>query len=393
MVRFSRRVPSDLRPNRLAVRRTRLGPPAFDLTESNPTRCDLPYPTELLQALLDPAGLRYDPEPRGLELARRAIARWYQQWEVRVDPQHVVLTASTSEAYSFLLKLLVDPGGTAIVPKPSYPLFGQLARLDGVGLAHYRLDPEVNWRVDPDTIGAAPGTSRAIVAVHPNNPTGSFVHPDDAELLTTRCRSWRAALVVDEVFLPYRLRDTPGSLTSFASNTRCLTFTLGGMSKALGLPQLKLAWIVVSGDESEVRSALDRLEYIADAYLSVSTPVALAAPELLRRCEVVCEAIGHRCRANLDRLLELARAVPHVAVLEPDGGWSAVLRIPNVIDEEDLAIDVLETHGVAVHPGFLFDFPSDGYLVVSLLPPEPVFTEGVRRLLDAVEHVVGGMVE
>jgi aspartate/methionine/tyrosine aminotransferase len=214
------------------------------------------------------------------------------------------------------------------------------------------------------------------------------VHPDDAELLAARCRDLRAPLVVDEVFLPYRLRDTPGSHHSFASEGRCLTFSLGGISKSLGLPQLKLAWIVVNGPESEVRPALDHLEYVTDAYLSVGTPVALAMPELLRRCEVVSREIARRCRANLDRLLELAGTVAHINVLEPDGGWNAVLRIPNVIDEEELAIALLEDHAVAVHPGFLFDFPTDGYLVLSLLPPEPVFAEGIQRLLEALDHVV-----
>jgi alanine-synthesizing transaminase len=389
MVRFSQRVPADLRPNRLAELRARLGPPEFDLTESNPTRCDLPYPADLLRALANPAGLRYEPNPLGLEGARRAIADWYRQWNVHVDPQHVVLTASTSEAYGFLLKMLVDPGGTILVPTPSYPLFEQLARLDGVGLTHYRLDPESRWRVDPVTVAATPDDCRVVVAVHPNNPTGSFLHPDDSGLRTALCRRRCLPLVVDEVFLPYRLRDTPGSSHTFASDENCLTFTLGGLSKALGLPQLKLAWIVVNGPESEVQPALDRLEYVADAYLSVSTPVALAVPEVLCRCDVVCRAIRCRCLANLDRLLELAETAPHLTVLEPDGGWSAVLRIPNVVDEEELALDLLETHGVAVHPGFLFDFPSDGYMVVSLLPQEPIFAEGIRRLIDVVEEVVG----
>jgi len=390
MVRFSRRVPPDLRPNRLAEVRARLGPPAFDLTESNPTRCDLPYPADLLRSLLDPAGLRYEADPLGLEVARRAIADWYRQWDVHVDPRRVVLTSSTSEAYSYLLKLLVDPGETILVPTPSYPLFDQLARLDGAGLARYRLDPESRWRVDPATVATAPGTCRAVVAVHPNNPTGSFLHPDDAALLTALCRGRGCALVVDEVFLPYRLRDTPGSGHTFASDTNCLTFTLGGLSKALGLPQLKLAWIVVSGSQSEVRQTLDRLEYVADAYLPVSTPVALAVPALLRGCDAVSGAIGRRCRSNLDRLLKLAGTAPHVAVLEPDGGWSAVLRIPNVIDEEQLALDLLETHGVAVHPGFLFDLPSDGCLVVSLLPQEPIFGKGIQRLFDTVERAIAG---
>jgi aspartate/methionine/tyrosine aminotransferase len=388
MVRFSQRVPSDLRPNRLARLRARLGQPEYDLTESNPTRCGLPYPSDLLRSLLDPAGLRYDPDPRGPEAARRAIADWYRQWGVAVDPRNIVLTASTSEAYSFLLKLLVEPGGTVLVPTPSYPLFGQLARLDGVELDRYRLDPEAGWRAVPDTVVSASDDCRAVVAVHPNNPTGSLLHPDDAGLLTAVCSERGAALVVDEVFLPYRLREALCSHHSYASENRCLTFALGGISKALGLPQLKLAWIVASGPGREAQSAIDRLEYVADAYLSVGTPVALAVPELFGRCEGVIRAIDHRCRANLGRLLVVARATPGVTVLEPDGGWSAVLRIPNVIDEEDLAIGLLENQGVAVHPGFLFDFPSDGFLVLSLLPPEPIFNEGVRRLFRFVEGIV-----
>lgn len=387
MVPFSRRVPSDLRPNRLAESRSRLGVPEFDLTESNPTRCDLPYPPDLLETLLDPAGLRYDPDPLGPAAARQAIADWYRRFDVQVDPRHVVLTASTSEAYSFLLKLLVDPGGTVLVPTPSYPLFDQLVRLDGVGLARYRLDPDAGWRIDPGTLDAAPEHCRAAVAVHPNNPTGSFVHPTDAELFVARCRDLQAALVVDEVFLPYPLREVPGSQHTFASEKRCLTFTLGGLSKALGLPQLKLAWIVVSGPGSEVHSACERLEYVTDAYLSVSTPAALAVPELFQRCDSVSLAISRRCRANLKRLLELAETAPHVTVFEPEGGWSAVLRFPRLVDEEELAIALLENHSVAVYPGYLFDVPSDGYLVLSLLPPEPIFAEGVRRVLNALDQI------
>jgi aspartate/methionine/tyrosine aminotransferase len=387
MVRFSQRVPSDLRPNRLAQARARLGESGFDLTESNPTRCDLPYPDDLLQTLTDPSGLRYEPDPRGMATARQAIADWYRRAGIEVVPERIVLTASTSEAYSFLFRMLADPGDSILVPSPSYPLFDQLAGLDGVRPMHYALDPGDRWRIDPASVGAIRDHCRVIVAVHPNNPTGSYVHPEDAGRLTGLCIDHELALIVDEVFLPYPLHGAGRGGRSFADTTACLTFTLSGLSKSIGLPQIKLAWIVTSGPQDEVEEALERLEYVADAYLSVNTPIAVALPELLRRCEPVRDAISTRCRENLARLHRLAAALPHVTVPPADGGWSAVLRIPNVVDEEDLVLELLEQHDVAVHPGFFFDFPADGFLVVSLLPPEPIFAEGVRRMFGCLEQL------
>jgi hypothetical protein len=390
MAGFSRRTPDDQRPNRLAVARARLGEPAFDLTESNPTRCRLPYPEDLLAALADPRGLAYRPEPKGPLAARAAVARQYLGWGVELDPERVVLTASTSEAYGFLMRLLADPGDRLLVPSPSYPLFDQLARLDAVSLVPYALDVEDGWRPDFDALAAAPEGCRALVVVHPNNPTGSFVHPDDAARFAELCRARGWALIADEVFLPYPLDGGPGSRSSFAAGSGCLTFTLGGLSKSAGLPQLKLGWITVSGPSEELPAALARLEYVADAYLSVSTPVALAAPELIERGLVVQRAIASRCRANLDRLRELAGAAPALTVLPAGGGWSAVLRVPSLLDDEGLAVYLLESAGVAVHPGYLFEMPGEGYLVVSLLPPEEVFAEGVRRLLAELDRLVTG---
>jgi hypothetical protein len=301
-----------------------------------------------------------------------------------------VLTASTSEAYGFLMRLLADPGDRLLVPSPSYPLFDQLARLDAVSLVPYALDVDDGWRPDLDALAAAPKGCRALVVVHPNNPTGSFVQPEDAARLGELCRARGWALIADEVFLPYPLDGGPGSDCSFAATSSCLSFSLGGLSKSVGLPQLKLGWIAVSGPAGELPSALARLEYVADAYLSVSTPVALAAPQLLERGLPVQRAIAGRCRANLDRLREFARTTPAVTVLPAGGGWSAVLRVPSLLDDEGLAVHLLESTGVAVHPGYLFDLPGEGYLVLSLLPPEEVFAEGVRRLLAAVDALVGG---
>lgn len=388
MASFSRRTPDDQRPNRLASARARLGEPAFDLTESNPTRCRLPYPEDLLEVLTDRRGLVYRPEPKGPLAARAAVARQYLGWGVELDPERIVLTASTSEAYGFLMRLLADPGDRLLVPSPSYPLFDQLARLDAVSLLPYALDVEDGWRPDLDALAAAPEGCRALIVVHPNNPTGSFIQLEDAARLGELCRARGWALIADEVFLPYPLDGGPGSDRSFAATSSCLTFSLGGLSKSIGLPQLKLGWIAVSGPSEELPAALARLDYVADAYLSVSTPVALAAAQLLERGLPVQRAIAGRCRANLDRLRELAGATPAVTVLPVGGGWSVVLRVPSLLDDEGLAVHLLQSAGVAVHPGYLFDLPGEGYLVLSLLPPEELFGEGVRRLLAAVDRLV-----
>ncbi len=385
----SHRIPADLGPNRLAEARTRLGRVAFDLTVSNPTRCGLPYPPGLLDGLADLRGLDYHPDPRGPEAARAAVASAYRDLGAAVDPERVVLTASTSEAYSFLFKLVADPGDTVLVPSPSYPLFEHLARLDGLELSSYALDPDAAWRLDLSELEAAPARTRAVIVVHPNNPTGSHVHPDDARALAAMCRERGWALIADEVFLPYPLDGGPGSGTSFAAADGCLCFALGGLSKSAGLPQLKLAWIVVAGGEGEARPALEALEYVADAYLSVSTPTALAAPGVMARAAAVRTAIADRCRANLETLRGLAAAVPAASVLKVGGGWNAVLRVPALTDDESLCLHLLERESVAVLPGAWFDFPRPGYLVLSLLAEESLFAEGSRRLLQAVAAGIG----
>lgn len=381
----SRRIPHDLSLNRLAAARARVGEIPFDLTLSNPTACGIPYPPDLLQGLADERGLRYEPDPRGPRTARAAVAAGYRQWGVKVDPDHVILTASTSEAYSFLFRLLADPGDVILVPAPSYPLFGHLARLDGVEVRTFNLDSDDScWRIDFQTLEQHGGNVRAVIVVHPNNPTGSFVHPEDRDRLAALCRDRGWALIGDEVFLPYRLEGGPGDDASFAGIPDCLCFTLGGLSKSVGLPQLKLAWIVASGPDDEVEAALEGLEFIADAYLPVSTPVALATPRLLSEGAAVREAIRARCRANLETLRRLAANHPSVEVLPVGGGWSAVLRVPAVIGEEELCLRLLEDRGVTVHPGLFFSFPSEGYLVMSLLPPETVFSKGASSCLDGI---------
>ncbi len=385
----SRRIPADLGLNRLATARSKIGRIQFDLTNSNPTACGFTVQDDLLHDLSNPTGLRYTPEPQGPLATRTAVAAEYRRWKVEVDPETIILTASTSEAYSFLFRLLCDPGEAVLVPTPSYPLFEHLARIDGIGCENYPLEPEAHWRVDMTAVERATERVRAVIVVHPNNPTGSFIHPDDREALVALCRDRRWALVADEVFLPYPLDGGPGTDTTFAAVQDCLCLTLGGLSKSLGLPQLKLAWIVASGPESLVGPVLDGLEYIADAYLSVSTPVALATPRLLADAQRLRAAIADRCRSNLATLRTLVSEHSEVSLSDIGGGWSAVLRVPTVMHEDDLSLRLLEKHSVAVHHGGLFGFPSQGWLVISLLPPVGLFAEGVRLILHSIADSLG----
>jgi len=384
----SRRIPTDLGLNRVAEARAKVGNIRFDLTISNPTDCGLPYPDDLLRDLSNPTGLHYSPDARGPLATRVAVAGEYRRWRVEVDPERTCLTASTSEAYSFLFRLLCDPGDTVLVPAPSYPLFEHLARLDGVGCKTYPLEADDSWRLDMATVEGAPQEVRAVIVVHPNNPTGSFVHPDDRAALVALCRDRGWALIADEVFLSYPLDGGPGADTSFSGVEECLCFTLGGLSKSVGLPQLKLAWIVTGGPETLVDTALDGLEYVADAYLSVSTPTALAASQLLADAAPLHDAIADRCRSNLLTLRTLVSEHPAVSLSPVGGGWSAVLRVPEVIGEEALSLRLLEEHSVWVHQGSLFGFPSAGWLVVSLLPPAGLFAEGAGLMLNLVSETL-----
>ena len=388
MVHRSKRVPEDLSFNRLAAARERIGAIPFDLTISNPTACGISYPPDLLAGLADPRGLAYEPDPRGSLATRNVVAAGYERWGVTPDPRRIVLTASTSEAYGFLFRLFCDPGEAVLVPSPSYPLFKHLARLDGIEAPTYALDADAGWRIDFSTLKSCPAQVRAVVVVHPNNPTGSFVHPDDRQRLVDLCRDRDWALIADEVFLPYPLDGGPGEGTTFAAVEDCLCCTLGGLSKSLGLPQLKLAWIVVTGSEELVEFALEGLDYVADAYLSVSTPVALAAPQLLAGGGQVREAIADRCQDNLEELVKLSRSLPAVTVMPVGGGWSVVLRVPSVIGEEELCLRLLDKQGVGVHPGRFFGFSGASWLVISLLPPVEHFSEGARLLLDAVAEIL-----
>lgn len=345
--------------NELTIERRKRGD-LLDLTEANPTRAGLPYPhDELAEALARGARASYDPDPRGLRSAREALAEHLQ-----CDADDLLLTASTSEAYAFLFKLLTDPGDAVLTATPSYPLLEHLASMELVELRTFAMELHRRWEIHDVPVDAR---TRAIVVVNPNNPTGSYVTQHEQDALA----AIGLPIISDEVFLDYPLE---GRGTTFVRDD-VLTFTLGGLSKSAGLPHFKLAWIRVSGPGK--REALDALEWIADNFLSVATPVQVALPDLLRIAPRIREAISHRTRVNLATLR--AALPPSMQVLPVEGGWSAVIRVPRVRTDDEWAIALLD-RGVIVQPGYFFDFASDGYLVVSLLTAEDVFAEGVRRL-------------
>jgi alanine-synthesizing transaminase len=381
---FSSRVPGALQPNRLTqqIRRVRAsGRALIDLTLTNPTAAGIEYPASLLAALGDPAAATYDPHPLGSPQAREAVARDYERRGIPVSTESIVLTASTSEAYSILFKLLCDPAGHSVmVPVPSYPLFDHLTALDGVAAAAYPLEYHGRWTVDFEALDDRwTERVRAVLAVSPNNPTGSVLDANELDALLHRCAERRAALIIDEVFADYPL--DPAFVPVSWRLAPALTFRLGGLSKSVGLPQVKLGWIAVEGPDALVGAALQRLELICDTYLSVSTPVQVAAARLLADGAVVRRRILDRVRANHAALQDLVSGFPSIELLQVEAGWSAVLRVPAIRSEEELVLELLERDAVLVHPGFFFDFPHEAFLIVSLLPDPTLFAEGLRRAL------------
>jgi alanine-synthesizing transaminase len=364
--------------------RVETGLPLADLTASNPTRCGFTYPPALLDAVRDPRALVYDPQPRGLLPAREAVCGYYASHGVTVHPNHVVLTTSTSEAYSFLFRLLCDPGSEILVPQPGYPLFDFLAVLDDVRLKPAPLVYDHGWQIEPEGFRRAitPAT-RAIVLVHPNNPTGHFTRRWEAEELARLCREFSLSLIVDEVFLDYGFGAAPADrVATFAAGLDGVpAFVVSGLSKIAGLPQMKAAWMVATGPERN--AALDRLEVIADTFLSMNAPVQCALPAWLRTRHEIQNQIHQRVSANLaelDRQLGFEQAITR---LEAEGGWYAILRIP-ALRSDEATVRALLDHGVWVHPGYFFGMPESGWLVVSLLTPVTEFRTGVTRLLDCL---------
>ena len=364
----------------LAAHRT-AGKPLLDLTVSNPTECGFEYDrSAILNALRNPAALSYEPNPRGLESARRAVAGYYAERKDEVSIEDIFLTTSTSEAYSYVFRTLCDPGDELLIPSPSYPLFDFLADIQDVKLVRYPLLYDHGWQIDFHALERAitPRT-RGVIVVHPNNPTGHFAKQAEIARLNSICSAREMAIIADEVFLDFPLEENRPA--SFAANRGAPTLTLSGLSKISGLPQMKAAWLIVGGPQQWKSEALARLEVIADTYLSVNAPVQLAMPKFLEQRHAFHKQVVSRVRRNLaelDRQLAEQKACARLTV---EGGWCVVLRVPATRSDEDLAIKLLTTQGVSVHPGHFYEFASDGYLVVSLITPERTFTEGTSRLL------------
>jgi aspartate/methionine/tyrosine aminotransferase len=381
---FSTRTRWDLRANHLArllAERRQAGGPVLDLTETNPTRVGLPLPPDLLRSLTAPGAERYEPTPFGLLAAREAVAADFGRRGVPVDPDRLVLTASTSEAYAFLLKLLCDPGDEILVPRPGYPLFEYLASLESVQARGYLLEHDGAWRLDVAALRSAVSLrTRAVVVVSPGNPTGAYLKREELEALEDLAEEHGLALISDEVFADFPFSEDARRVPSAARDGSVLAFTLGGLSKSAGLPQLKLAWLAVTGPADRRREALERLEVVADTYLSVSTPIQVAVPDILARREELQEPLRKRLRDNLGTLRAALGPGSPATLLEPEGGWSAILRVPATVPEGERVARLLQESGVLVHPGYFFDFPDEAYLVLSLLPPPSTLEEGVTRL-------------
>jgi aspartate/methionine/tyrosine aminotransferase len=382
---FSDRTNWKLTQNRLteALEQARSsGAPVLDLTISNPTRAGLHYDEpQILKSLSSPQAMDYDPQPKGLPSACAAVADYYRtEHGINLDPEHLLLTTSTSEGYSFVFRLLCNPGDELLVPKPSYPLFEFLADLQDVKLVPYPLIYDHGWQMDfPSLQNAVTKRTRGVVVVHPNNPTGSYVHPEEQKSLNRFCREHELALIADEVFLDYALDREKRQ--SFAANQGVLTFTLSGVSKISALPQMKVAWIVTTGPAVDVEAAQARLEVIADTYLSMNAPIQWATPALLDQRKTIQPQLLDRVRDNLaefDRQLAGQKSCQRLNI---EGGWYAVLRVPVTQTDEELAIELVRKERVLVHPGHFYDFESDGYLVVSLIAAERTFGDGISRVL------------
>jgi alanine-synthesizing transaminase len=386
---FSNRTAWNLEPNPLSealANRLSSGKPVIDLTESNPTKCGFYFEAEqILGALSDPASLHYDPVPQGLLLARNAVADYYRARGCAINVNDIFLTTSTSEAYSFLFRTLCNPGDELLIPQPGYPLFNFLADIQDVATVRYPLIYDSGWQIDFHALQRAitPRT-RGVIVVNPNNPTGHFCKADDMDRLNQLCLERELALVADEVFLDFSIGED--LLPSFASNNKALTFTMSGLSKISGLPQMKVAWLIATGPQALKQQAVARLEVIADTYLSMNTPMQLALPVLLELRHNFQQQCAERTRNNLAQLDKLLSTQKLCTRLNLEGGWYAILRVPVTGSDEELALELLNTHGVYVHPGHFYDFPTDGYLVVSLITPQLPFAAGMEALVALIDE-------
>jgi aspartate/methionine/tyrosine aminotransferase len=382
---FAKRTNWNLETNRLSaalVAHRAAGKPLIDLTVSNPTECGFQYDEEaILDALRNPMALKYEPNPRGLAVARDAVAQYYAERGAIVSTEDIFLTTSTSEAYSHVFRTLCNPDDEVLIPEPSYPLFEFLADIQDVRLVRYPLVYDYGWQIDFHELEQAitPRTRGAIV-VHPNNPTGHFLKLEEMRKLNEVCAAREIAIIADEVFLDFALGDKRHA--TFAANSVALTFTMSGLSKICGLPQMKAAWLIVGGPEPLKQQVLARLEMIADTYLSMNAPIQWALPAFMdMRREFQRQLMG-RVKENLAELDRQLAGQKACSRLEVEGGWNAVIRVPATRSDEELALELLAAKGVYVHPGHFYDFPTAGYLVLSLIAPTPELVKGIKLVIS-----------
>jgi alanine-synthesizing transaminase len=381
---FAERTNWNLAGNRLSealARHRASGKRLLDLTASNPTECGFAYDDEvILAALGNPAALRYEPNPKGLQSARLAVTEYYSALGARVSADDIFLTTSTSEAYSYAFRLLCNPGDELLIPAPSYPLFSFLADVLDVKLVRYPLVYDHGWQVDFHSLqSAVTPRTRGVIVVNPNNPTGHFVKTNELQALNDICAKGDLAIIADEVFLDFGFGGAPP--LTLATNNQALTFVMSGLSKVAGLPQMKMAWLVANGPATLRTQAVEKLEIIADTYLSPNAPVQLATPTFLELRSEFQKQLMTRVRRNLQELDRQLGGQRNCSRLQVEGGWYVVLRVPATRSDEELALALLEGRDVYVHPGHFFDFPADGYLVLSLITGEDEFAEGIGRIL------------
>ena len=387
---FSSRTNWQRKPNRLTELYNLLrerGEQVIDLTVSNPTECGFTYPSnELLSALSKPGSLHYEPDPQGSIPARKAVCKYYRSRDIDLSPHQVFLTASTSEAYATIFKLLCNAEEEVLVPQPSYPLFEFLAQINDVRLNSYPLRYDGVWHIDFDSlVQAITPATKAIILIHPHNPTGMFLKKYEHEKLVEIAQKNNLSLIVDEVFLEYGFSDYAEKFNSTASERRVLTFTLNGISKMIGMPQMKLGWIVLSGPDTALTEASHRLEMLCDTFLSVNTPVQSALPVLLQAGEAVREQIVDRIKANFAILTGHLNNGGQCSVLNCEGGWYGIIRVPRIKTDEEWCLELLKQKHVYCYPGYFFDFEEEGYLIVSLLVDEKRFNEGIQLFRDLIQ--------
>ncbi|MGA7409267.1 MAG: pyridoxal phosphate-dependent aminotransferase [Bryobacteraceae bacterium] len=390
MYSLSQRLKWDSRPTPFseAILQQRRQPgELLDLTSSNPTAVDLPYPNrEIACALSTIPSLAYDPQPLGQWEARKAISAYYGDRGFDVHPSRIVVTASSSEAYSYLFKLLCDPGDEMLSPKPSYPLFEYLAALDSIRVQPYWVTYDGAWYTDLDDLESRiTDRTRGIILVNPNNPTGSFLKAGEADRLCALARRRSLPLISDEVFMDYELCEGTQRVLSLTGRSDTLSFSLNGLSKSAAMPQMKIGWIVINGPTEQVEAARQGLELIADTYLSVSSPCQLVLPQLINLGAGIRSCIRERILGNAQALQDLLRGSP-AHPLYTEGGWSSIVQLPQTLPEEDWVMRLLTRYGVIVQPGYLFDMPGEPFAVVSLLTPTGKFVEGVTAMRAASEE-------